>query len=406
MEALRKAEEGKRGKRITPRSPALNTTSALALEPFATAATPSAARLPLLAQHFEALNADLASPSAASASGPPITPPDNKRPAASPEQTARASREEEQERNTARNMFALKHAQQARTQRRVLFGLLAAALLGIGGSFWWQMQSVFKGSFVRPLAPAPLTTTAPAQVDADKLAPAPLPALIAALVRSATAAELPAKPEAAARIAPPQALSDNPIRLSTRQPKANPTLERAYQALQADQAGDARRDYEQVLRTDARNVDALLGLAILAARQGQVSEASEFYRRTLEADPKNVNALAGLINLRGQADPGLSESRLKTLLASQPDSSALNFALGNLQAGQNRWSEAQQAYFRAYTVEPNNADYLYNLAVSLDHLHQNKLAAQYYQSALGAAGTRSSVFDKNQIKRRLLDLQP
>ena len=405
MEALRKAEEGKRGKRITPRSPALNTTSALALEPFATAATPSAARLPLLAPHFEALNADLASPLAARASGPTITPLDNKGPAASPEQAARAYREEEQERNTARNVFALKHAQQVRTQRRVLFGLLAAALLGIGGSFWWQMQSVFKGSFVRPLVPVPLVA-APAQTDAPNLASAPLPALIAALVRSATAAEVPAKPEAAARVTPPQVLSDNPIRLSTRQPKANPTLERAYQALQADQAGDARRDYEQVLRTDARNVDALLGLAILSARQGKTDEASEFYRRSLEADPKNLNALAGLINLRGQADPGLSESRLKTLLASQPDSSALNFALGNLQAGQNRWSEAQQAYFRAYSVEPNNADYLYNLAVSLDHLHQNKLAAQYYQNALDAAGTRSSVFDKNAIKRRLLDLQP
>jgi tetratricopeptide (TPR) repeat protein len=233
-----------------------------------------------------------------------------------------------------------------------------------------------------------------------------LSALIADLVRSASAAEVQAKPEGAVRAMPQQAPSDPPIRLSTRPPKANPTLERAYQALQADQLSDARRDYEQVLRGDARNVDALLGLATLAVRQGQTGDATDLYLRALEADPKEINARAGLINLQGQADPGLSESRLKTLLASQPDSAVLNFVRGNLQAGQNRWSDAQQAYFRAYTSEPNNADYLYNLAVSLDHLQQNKLAAQYYQSALKAAGARHSAFDKDQVRQRLLDLQP
>jgi tetratricopeptide (TPR) repeat protein len=94
----------------------------------------------------------------------------------------------------------------------------------------------------------------------------------------------------------------------------------------------------------------------------------------LESDPGDVTAQAALINLRGGGDAGQSESRLKTLLAGQPDSPALHFALGNLYARQGRWSEAQQAYFQAYALEPDNADYLFNVAVSLDHLRQNKLA--------------------------------
>jgi Tfp pilus assembly protein PilF len=194
--------------------------------------------------------------------------------------------------------------------------------------------------------------------------------------------------------------------MSSSRPKQNPTLNRAYEALQADKLTDAKRDYEQVLRSDIKNTDALLGLAIIAARQGQVDNATELYLRVLEADPKDVNAKAGLINLKGQSDPALSESRLKTLLASQPESSALHFALGNLYASQIRWSDAQQAYFRAHTAEPENADYLFNLAVSLDHLRQNKLAAQYYSSALTAAETRSAAFDRNQVKIRLLELRP
>ena len=97
---------------------------------------------------------------------------------------------------------------------------------------------------------------------------------------------------------------------------------------------------------------------------------------------------------------------MKTALAAQPDSSALYFALGNLFAHQERWSEAQQAYFRAYSNESGNSDYIFNLAVSLDHLHQNRLAAQYYQMALNAAGSANAAFDKEQAKARLLDLQP
>jgi Tfp pilus assembly protein PilF len=202
------------------------------------------------------------------------------------------------------------------------------------------------------------------------------------------------------------AAPDSPLRISRSEPKSNQTLDRAYDTLQAGRFDEAQRDYELVLRSDAKNTDALLGLATIAVRRGQADAAQAFYLRAIESDPNDATAQAGLINMRGQADPGASESRLKTTLASQPDSAVLHFALGNVYARQQRWSEAQQAYFRAYSGEPDNADIIFNLAVSLDHLHQNKLAAQYYQRALNAAGAGSPAFDKNQVKARLLDLQP
>ena len=94
----------------------------------------------------------------------------------------------------------------------------------------------------------------------------------------------------------------------------------------------------------------------------------------------------------------------------QPDSPVLYFALGNLYAQQSRWSEAQQAYFRAYAGDPDNADFLFNLAVSLDHLHQNKLAAQYYQMALKTAETNAATrpvsFDRIQVRARIAELRP
>jgi tetratricopeptide (TPR) repeat protein len=366
------------------------------------------------------LNADLAATCAATVTGPAPTASGSQRSSATVTSAPSidAARQEERERNAAHSVFAVKQAQQARSVRWIFLGLLAMALLGIGGYFWWQMQSLNQGAFVRSaqpaltaLMPVPETPKTPTAPPAAIASPAALPALISDLVSPSAAptqtpAQTPTETERVAHRTSPQRWPDIPIRLNTHRAKVNPTLEHAYQALQEDRLNDAQRNYEQVLRGEPQNVDALLGLATLAVRQGQVGEASQLYLRALEADPKDLTALAGLINLQGQADPVLSESRLKTLLANQPDSSTLHFALGNLLAGQQRWNDAQQAYFRAYTAEPHNADYLYNLAVSLDHLHQNKLAAQYYQNALDAAGMRSSAFDKGQVKRRLLDLQP
>src|SRR5882672_2864675 len=101
-----------------------------------------------------------------------------------------------------------------------------------------------------------------------------------------------------------------------------------------------------------------------------------------------------LIALRGgRMDPIAAESRLKTMLAAEPSAHALNFALGSQLAQQGRWAEAQAEFFKAFTAEPDNADFAYNLAVSLDHLRQGKLALEYYQRALALAEKRGASFE-------------
>lgn len=107
-----------------------------------------------------------------------------------------------------------------------------------------------------------------------------------------------------------------------------------------------------------------------------------------------------------EADPQTAESRLKSLLSAQPESAALNFALGNLYARQNRWPEAQQVYFNAVAADGDNPDYLFNLAVSLDHLRQPRLAGQHYRMALEAAARRPAAFDPAGVEKRLGELPP
>jgi len=195
-----------------------------------------------------------------------------------------------------------------------------------------------------------------------------------------------------------------PIAISAPTPAVDPTVERAYEALQRNDLAAAREGYQRALAREPASRDALLGLAAVEVRSGQLESAESRYLRLLESDPRDSHALASLLALRGQLDPLAAESRLKNLLANQPESAPLHFSLGNQYAQQSRWNEAQSAYFKAYSVDPENADYAFNLAVSLDQLHQKTLALDYYQRALSLAGKRSASFSLAQARTRVQEL--
>lgn len=178
-----------------------------------------------------------------------------------------------------------------------------------------------------------------------------------------------------------------------------------YRALVGGDLDVAQQYYAAAVQDDALNIDARLGLATVAASRGQRDAAREQYRHVLELDPKNAVALAGLAGLGGNGSGVIGESALKTHLAEQPGSHQLHFALGNDLAAQGRWSEAQQAYFNAHRLDPENPDYLYNLAVALDQLQQSRVALQFYERAVAAATTRAPQFDTALIAKRIADLK-
>jgi tetratricopeptide (TPR) repeat protein len=208
------------------------------------------------------------------------------------------------------------------------------------------------------------------------------------------------------RLQAPRAPTPTEVTASRPVPQVHPNIAAGYAAYLAGDLAAARTEYQHALREEPASRDALLGLAALDVRAGRFETAEAGYLRLLQADPRDSHALAGLVALRaGRTDPLAAESRVKSVLADNPGSHVLNFTLGNQLAQQGRWAEAQQEFFKAFAAEPENADFAYNLAVSLDHLRQPRLALEYYQRALTLAKARGASFDSAAAEARAAQLR-
>lgn len=206
---------------------------------------------------------------------------------------------------------------------------------------------------------------------------------------------------------PPVAAPDNNAEIrvarAVQPARIAPAVETAYQSFTSGDLPAAQKQYEAALRQEPNSRDALLGLAVLHTRQNQGAQAASYYLRMLELDPNDSAAVAGLVSMR-PGDAAQSENRLKAILNTNPEAGPALFALGNLYAQQNRWSDAQQTFFRAYSAAPDNPDYAYNLAIGLDRLNQGRLALTYYQRALVLSQDKAAAFDRNALRIRMHEL--
>jgi tetratricopeptide (TPR) repeat protein len=328
----------------------------------------------------------------------------------------------------AQTVFKAKMPAPPPRNRSALLAAVAAivvVLIAAGAFVWYSIRSL---PLPRPAAmarvrPAPI---APAP-DLAALHPEPMPAAppVGPIVPAAPVAAAdpllggpkpaPAAPSPAAATPPspadellkqPTLSAQGPVKLARteQKPRVPPQVEEGYEALLAGDLTTARARYAAGLEADPANVDALLGLATVAARSGDLPAAAGAYRRALALDPQNATALAGLASLASDARPEALESQLRADLALHPESAALQLTLGNLYASQGRWADAQAAYFEAHRLQPENADIAYNLAVSLDHLGQRRPAADFYRRALESRRGASSQFDAAAAARRLEEL--
>lgn len=347
------------------------------------------------------------------------------------------------EAKAVQNAFAAKAASAPAPRQRMALWLGLAAIVvvvaGAGGYIWYSIQQLTPPPFTPRARPRPPAAPTPPSASTEPSSAAKMEQLVAlanakpappvGVVTPIAADPVPAAPAAATPAAPaatpaassaptPQKTLESLLREAQRaaepepltlqrsedKPRVAPQVAAGYDALTLGDLERARSEYAAAASADANNIDAQLGLATVEARAGHRALAASHYRRALEIDPREPTALAGLAALSAGAAPDGLESQLRADLA-RGESGPLHFALGNLYASQGRWGEAQAEFFDAHRLDPANADVLFNLAVSLDHLGQARLATGYYERALDAASRQATQFDPAAVGRRLAQLR-
>jgi Tfp pilus assembly protein PilF len=177
-------------------------------------------------------------------------------------------------------------------------------------------------------------------------------------------------------------------------------LREAYDAYKSGNDELAMTRYNQVLEEDPGNRNALLARAAINVQNGDSAAAIKDYQAILLANPKDSLAMASLIAVANYS-PRDSESQLKLMIRDEPSSPYLNFALANVYGAQNRWQEAQGYYFRALQNNPQDPNYAYNLAISLEHISQPGSAISYYQRALENFENGPATFSRDVVDQRL-----
>ena len=211
-------------------------------------------------------------------------------------------------------------------------------------------------------------------------------------------------PVATSQKTPAQQTASSPANLqltsSRRVSEEDQLLQSAYAAYENGDMDKARRDYDRVLTLDAENRDALMGRAAIHVLDDEYQAAINKYQQVLETNPKDSLAMTSLISV-ANIDPQAGESQLKSLLRDQPESDYLHFALGNMYSLQMRWSEAQSAYFNALQFKPQDPNYAYNLAVSLEHMGKPQTAVNFYRQSLDNLQNGLASFDSQLVSQRI-----
>ena len=462
LEALKKAEKAKEeAQRRAKGTAAGGDAQPSAFDPEATAVdenrhVTTRNELPDISAPLEILSEDLRSGTQAKAAPmqlaladepPPRAPEPNAAPrrdntrAAAEAQASAAASAAGAERATAQRVFEAKFKEpNPRLPFYITVAVLGVLAIGTVGYFWAQLQPPASLVNTNPVRSADEKAVSAAAVPAAAATqPAQGPGAIAGLPgspasRPATPPSAPAiaapggQAAAAPAVAPPLAAQpatpsvsaaaraprskpaaaasdDRPLSVNRGGPQIHPQVSAGYAAFQASDLAKARSEYQQALRDEPANRDALLGLAAVEMRAQRYDLADSYYRRVLQADPRDPHAQAGMLALRSeQLDPVQVESRVKTLIAADREANVLYFTLGNQYAQQGRWAEAQQAYFKAFATDPDNPDFAFNVAVSLDQLRQPKLALEYYRRALALAEKRGANFAAEAARTRVQQL--
>jgi Flp pilus assembly protein TadD len=160
--------------------------------------------------------------------------------------------------------------------------------------------------------------------------------------------------------------------------------------------------YNKLYEKNSRDQNVIMGRAIALQHLGMDDEAVMAYEQILDLNPDNTQAQVNMLGLMGQRYPAVALQRLRELSDKEPDNLAIVGQIAVLHANLGQYDDAFKYLGMAASLEPNNANHLFNMAVVADRAGKKSEAITYYEQALevdsiyggGRSIPREAVFER------------
>lgn len=184
-------------------------------------------------------------------------------------------------------------------------------------------------------------------------------------------------------------------------------LATARRALNEGRSAAALSFFEDLSRDFPSDRRVLMGRALAMQKLGQSREALAAYEDVLRVDPKNLDAVTNMLGLLKQQNPQLAIDKLGELRAAYPFNHTITtqLAIAHGSAGNN--AEALRYLTLAEGLKPGDTTLMYNKAVLLDKMGRSREAADLYRALIrmSSEGRLQQPLPVEQMRQRLSTLR-
>jgi len=184
-------------------------------------------------------------------------------------------------------------------------------------------------------------------------------------------------------------------------------LTAALSALGQNRYVAALEIFNNIYREHPDNAKVLMGRAVSMQKLGQHAAALGAYEDVLRVDPRNLEALTNMLGILKEQDSQTALFNLKQLRDLYPYNADITAQLGMIYGMVKDYPNAIKYLDMADALKPNDMNILYNKAVAYDKMGESRLAADIYRKIVYRAslGEVERTFPIDAVKRRLASIR-
>lgn len=172
------------------------------------------------------------------------------------------------------------------------------------------------------------------------------------------------------------------VRTSADKDSVTAKLVAAERALALGRYDAAYEFFNAIYAKNPKSSSALMGKAIALQKMGRIDEAINVYEKVLDIKPNHKYAEINMLGLISQKYPKAALNKLSDLYRDEPDNVPVIAQIAVAQTRLGNYKDAMKYLGIAASIEPRNANHLYNMAVVADKAGDKKTAISYYEQAL------------------------